>query len=344
MSRWSDGIVGWTKAPRVELTGRLELSGDVPTTGVAPSHGGHVARGGRVFSGLKARLLCPPYGFTTLLLGVYILLGLTAYSVNQFVYHYPGNTYSLDDLFLQICVVFTLITLGIQANFGRYSRIGCFFQDALFATLFFYLLLWGGAQIQYTPFMPIDAHLVRADDALHFHVGEWVTWLHSHPHLKHVLDGIYIAIDLEVIFCFLLVILFRKRGLLTQYYRCMLFSAIMGYTFYYFFPSTAPASMGVSPYFDANQYATGLKFNQIHHYLQPTTLEGGLISFPSFHVIMAWFSAWLTRCWPTVFIVLLVYNACLAASCFLLGWHYFVDIIGSVLMIGLAHYLEKVVR
>jgi membrane-associated phospholipid phosphatase len=102
--------------------------------------------------------------------------------------------------------------------------------------------------------------------------------------------------------------------------------------------------MGESLYFDQNQVSTGLKFNQIHHYISPTTREGGLISFPSFHVIIAWFSACLTRCWPKIFIVLLVYNSCLALSCFLLGWHYFIDIIGSAVIIGLAHYFEKVVR
>jgi membrane-associated phospholipid phosphatase len=116
-------------------------------------------------------------------------------------------------------------------------------------------------------------------------------------------------------------------------------SLLIGFIVYYFFPTTAPASVLHSDYFIKEQLATGLKFTQIHQYIQPTTLDGGLIAFPSFHVIWAWLCLYLIRSWFVVFYVFLFINILLIFSCVMLGWHYFLDIILSFLILLFCHYL-----
>jgi len=118
-----------------------------------------------------------------------------------------------------------------------------------------------------------------------------------------------------------------------EFYFLLLVSMIIGFVFYYFFPTMAPSSVIDSPYFLEEQRATALKFSQIHHYLQPTTIEGGLIAMPSFHVIWAYLCLYALRGWPILCGILFPVNCLLALACILLGWHYPIDLVGSIVVI-----------
>ncbi len=96
-----------------------------------------------------------------------------------------------------------------------------------------------------------------------------------------------------------------------------------------------------SPFFTEAQRATGIKFTQIHAHTKPDTFKGGMIAFPSFHVIWAWLCAFLIRDWPIAFGLLFILNTVVMLSCVLLGWHYILDIFGSILVIILAHMIHQ---
>lgn len=272
--------------------------------------------------------------------GMYALFCLMTWALNFTVYRYPGNDYGLTELqpFLLLFKLW-IIGFGFSLFWGKEAQSVRFINEVLTAIFVFACLFWGATFIQYTPFPIVDRYLVAADHFFHLDVGMLVTGVHQRPFLNAFLNKIYFSLDSEIVLVLILMISARRYALLYEYYTYLMISALLGFAIYYLFPTTAPASVFSSPYFSESQHATGIKFNEIHHYLPPTTADGGLVSFPSFHVIWAWFSMYLVRCWRFLFIVLCFFNLCLVISCVVLGWHYWVDILGSVGVIGLTHWI-----
>jgi hypothetical protein len=272
---------------------------------------------------------------------LFILGCLSALYVNLTYYHFPGNEYIPQLSILSTCIIFFLVAIGLKLQFDYENYFSRAFKELSMGLLIFTVIIGGAGIIQFTPYAPIDSLLVQSDQLLHVNVNSLVTWLHAWPTLKSILEVVYEGLCLELIAIPLLLILLRRYALLYQYYTLMFVSAIIGYGLYYFFPTIAPASIFGGEFFTADQHATGVKFYELHHYLQPSTQEGGLISFPSFHVIWAWFLVYLVRCWRSLFIVLSCWNSVLVLSCVLLGWHYAVDVLGSIGVILLTHWIDR---
>ncbi len=205
------------------------------------------------------------------------------------------------------------------------------------------LLAFASNAVQYTPFAPVDSYLLQIDSSLHIQLTTILQWTHAHPRLQQLLVYSYDSLPYQMAFIPLLLMATKHHAQLREYYYLLLITALLGFGFYYFFPTTGPASIIDSPYFGELQKATGLKFMQIHGHKKPSTLEGGLIALPSFHVIWACLSLYLVRVWPLLWCLLLPFNLILIASCVLLGWHYGIDLICAFIVIftaqGSLHYL-----
>ena len=115
-------------------------------------------------------------------------------------------------------------------------------------------------------------------------------------------------------------------------------------TIYYFFPTVAPASEFNSQFFVAAQYATATKFHQMHSYQPITTADGGLIGFPSFHVIWGLLCIYLVKDIRILFIPLIIINVLMIVSCVLLGWHYISDVLGGFLIVYLSYWIYNKYR
>lgn len=283
-------------------------------------------------------LLCSIYAAVILL-----FFSAIAFVVNIFFYQYPGNTY-LPPLTNFIAIALLLVYTGACLQFGRNSKIPLILKEVIYFFLVILIITIATNAVQYTPFKPIDHYLVYLEEKLYIDVKAIIAWTHDHPTLKTIMGYIYNSLVQQMIFIPLLVIIAMRFKLIHEYYFLMLSSALIGFIFYYFFPTTGPASVVDSPYFYEVQRATGLKFHQIHNYIPPTTIEGGMIALPSFHIIWAWFCIYILKEWKIAFFILLLLNIGLTASCVLLGWHYPVDIIGSVIVIVLSHGLYSFCR
>lgn len=194
--------------------------------------------------------------------------------------------------------------------------------------------------VQYTPFPPIDEYILKFEVRLGIKMPAILAWLYHHPTFKTLLNFIYDSLPYQMTYIPLALILLGKKTYIREYYFLLLISALMGFSFYYFFPTTAPASIINSDYFSEAQHATELKFIQIHQHIAPTTLDGGLIALPSFHAIWAWLCLYAVRGWPIIFFTLLPVNCLLILSCVLLGWHYFLDIVSAWILIFFAHIVS----
>ncbi len=274
-----------------------------------------------------------PYIYAALLL---CLLSIAANGINFFTTHYPGNNYFPPNI-IKIGLPLLLTYTGCLIQFGRNSTLTNRVKEIIMLLLILLMIAFAANAVQYTPFPTIDQTIVNIEQTLHINTSAIVSWTNHQPLFLKILDLAYDSLAYQMAYIPLALIMIKRHAELHEYYFLLLFSTIIGFVFYYFFPTTAPASILDNPYFASAQHATGLKFSQIHQHIQPTTLDGGLVALPSFHVIWAWFSLYLIRSWPIPWMLLLPINLLLVLSCVLLGWHYPMDILGGLVVILFSH-------
>lgn len=276
--------------------------------------------------------------FFTVIIFLFSLGCCCAFGVNALYFHYPGNVYYPKEAPWIFCIL-CLIYLGFYILWGKEASATKRAKHLLYLFLVMALIIVGCMAIQYTPFPPIDQTVLAWHERMCIKFQTLIYWANSHPTLYQTMEALYESIAPQMTYLPLLLILFGHFKRLHEYYFLLITSALLGYMFYYFFPTTAPASIIDSPYFTVSQRATGLKFYQIHAHIQPSTLEGGMIALPSYHVIWAWLCAFMIREWRLAFILLCILNTGVVISCVVLGWHYLPDIVGSLLILCIVHYL-----
>ena len=268
---------------------------------------------------------------------IIILLSALSISLNNEKFHYAGINYFPEET-PKIGAILILLCLGSHLHTGFNSRITQILIHLFTYYVVLSLILLLTNAIQYTPFPRIDEKILEFQGAyLNELFMRIITWTHQHRVIWNFFVQIYNSLSMEVIVVPLLLILFQQRMYLYEYFILILITALLGFIFYYFFPSSGPASILPPEYFTHSQLATGIKFALVHQHIQPSSLEGGLIALPSYHTIWAWLSTFALRKYKPILAILLIYNGTIMATCILLGWHYFVDLIGSLLVLLMAH-------
>lgn len=273
---------------------------------------------------------------------IYLSLGLLLFSlllflINGLYFHFPGNLY-IPDAGLSAGLILILIRLGLRLTLPKdhpftqwMKAIGAFY-------LVMFLIALTSTAIQFTPFPPIDKKLLTIEAYLSLELPPLLAWTADHPYFKFLLGLSYDVLAYEIAFLPLIIAAMKQYSRFYNYLNLMLGTALLGFFFYYFFPTTAPASNLSSPYFTTAQYATGIKFMEIHQHLQPSTMEGGLIAMPSFHTIWAFLCSYLAWENRLLFALSFILNGLIISSCVLLGWHYFIDILGSLIILSMAYF------
>lgn len=269
-----------------------------------------------------------------------ILFSICVSLVNFQFFHFQGNNY-LPHGAGTAGISILLTVIGVRIYLEKTHYICELMQAVLSLYLVMGVIALLTNAVQFTPFTPIDRYLIAIDHALGINTSLLIEWTSKHPWLQYILAQIYDSLPLQMAILPIAVAISGKFHILREYFCLMLVSALIGFVFYYFFPTTAPASNIASPWFGTLQHATGIKFSEIHHHLAPSTIEGGMIALPSFHTIWAWLCIYLVRSWFFALIVILPLNLLLIISCVLLGWHYFVDIIGGLVVILTTHAIHN---
>lgn len=265
-----------------------------------------------------------------------IFLGSTGiFITNHYLWHYPIVHYFPAGVALLFCFLW-LLTVGAFFILGVASRVT---QAVCYVAIYnsiVCVILYATTAVQLTPFPPVDGVLLRMDRFLHYDMVIIMHELTHYPWIKKYLCTAYNFIDLELLLLPIFLIICRQFDSVKQYFFMVLATTLIGFAMYYFWPTTAPASMLVSPYFFPEQINTGIKFDQLHHYIMPPLDTGGLISMPSFHMIWAILCQHSAKRMPVLWYALLPMNILVIISALFLGWHYLIDFFGSLLVIGLA--------
>ncbi len=273
----------------------------------------------------------------TLIIGVILaLLSTIVLLINYYYYAYPGNDY-FPPQYVESVILLGLMLLGTFLFFGHDNPFTLRAQYLVYWFIVLSLIGIATNAVQYTPFPVIDTYIIKFESDWGLHLGKLMNWAFKYPWFITLLTTAYQSLVLQIFLLPLLVIIYKRFVYLEEFFFLLLFTCLLGFGFYYFFPTIAPATLINSPHFSVSQQATALKFYQLHHYIVPTTIDGGMISLPSFHAIWAWFCLYLVRSWRFLFVCLLPLNILLVSSCVLLGWHYVSDILASVILVLLAH-------
>lgn len=270
-----------------------------------------------------------------------ILLGISLISLNHFDFHY--TTTKLFETHVQFnkttrtaCIfsfgfIFLFYGMYIREMSPRFSTfmwgLGLFFWCIVVN-----LILCNG--LQSTPFTPIDPILVKVDTWFGINTPALMSWTHFHPHIHHGLEWVYDFLTIELFLVPFLLATFNARKALWIFFVAELLTFYFGGGIYYFFPTMAPSGIFHSPYFTTSQHNTSLRFYEVHHFLKIKSADGGLIAFPSFHVIWATLLTNACRGKKIFFYPMICMNILVISSTVLLGWHYFADVL-SGLTIGI---------
>jgi membrane-associated phospholipid phosphatase len=247
------------------------------------------------------------------------------FAVNAAFFRYTGISY-----FPRECWWLAFVALDF-AVFGHFVRARYPYAAFVSVNLAFYALIAAvmgvlTTGIQYTPFPRIDHALARWDAALGWDTVSVLAALAERPGLRRFLAYAYNSTELQLVLApFVAAWAHDKRRLRVLLYGTV-YSSFFGSLFYYFFPSSGPAGVFDSPHFMAVQRLTHLKYEQVHNFQPVTTLLGGLIAFPSFHVAWSGLATYAALPYRRLFLFACALNAVVVASTVLLGWHYLVDV------------------
>lgn len=269
-----------------------------------------------------------------------LLLAIGCSSANELFTKYPGNNYTSWQWLLLAPLIVVMFGIAKVAR-DMAPRLAYFTR---YYTLYYLIvtsmsLFLNG--IQYTPFPTIDQTLGHWDLVLGINTPALLAWTAEHSWIKSLFIVSYNTTTTELFFLPMVLAILLLRRQLNEYLLSISISIIIGGMIYYFWPTAAPVSIFHSVNFLADQQATALKFYQIHHYIQPTTTQGGMIAFPSLHVVYAIVCTYVVRNKWWLFIPLAIINFITIVSTVMLGWHYLIDALGGIVLAIVSLLLVK---
>ena len=260
-----------------------------------------------------------------------LCIAAVLFLVNTWRFHYTGISY-----FPRECWWLAFVALDF-AVFGHWVRERSPQASFIARNLAFYALTAAAmgvltTGIQYSPFARIDASLAGWDRRIGWDTVAALRWIAGRPNGREVLNWFYGSTEFQLVLAPFIPALAGDRRRLRTFLYAIVYSSFAGSLFYYFLPSSGPAGIFQSPDFLPVQRLTHWKYEQVHQALPVTTLLGGLIAFPSFHVIWSVLATYAALPRRPLFWALAAFNAVVIASTVLLGWHYLVDVPAGILL------------
>ncbi len=270
-----------------------------------------------------------------------LLTAFVLFAVNASFFQYTGISYFPRETWW---LAFVALDLAV---FGHWIRARSPHASFVSVNLAFYALTAAvmgvlTTGIQYAPFPRIDAALARWDAAIGWDTVGTLQWLAERPRFRSFLIFCYNSTELQLVLAPCVSAFAHDRARLRIFIYAVVYSSFFGSLFYYFFPSSGPAGVFESEHFMNVQRLTHLKYEQVHNFQPVTTLLGGLVAFPSFHVAWSVLVTYAALPRKNIFAAIFVLNVMVICSTVLLGWHYLVDLPAGILLAIVCLWAGKV--
>ena len=264
---------------------------------------------------------------------IILILAFGMYALNKATYQYQGIEYIPFKHIILSLSNLALLNIGFYHTLRTDHPVLSFLKRFNLIYIVICIMVLYTSAIQLTPFSTIDSLLLSADRALGIDTKSILQITHQYPLLFKSFATAYGVLEPELTITLLLAALFYEKKSQSQLIFLLLSSTLIGFTLYYFFPSTAPATLVDSPLFLIEQHYTHIKFDLIHDHLPIESFIGGLIAMPSYHCIWILICQYYLMRFKWVGFAVFPINLWLIFSCLFLGWHYFVDILASILIV-----------
>lgn len=226
-----------------------------------------------------------------------------------------------------------LVAQYIEAEKPRLSLVVQTFSTMFVITIAIEFLTMA---VQLTPMPLYDHAFARFDAMLGINVAAIKQWMVAHQPLYRLFVWIYESLNVQLILGPLLLALLLQRRSLQVFFVAILISTLVGFTIYYVIPTTDPAAIYKSTHFLPGEYAIINRYAEIHQHRPAYGCLGGLIGFPSFHVIWACCTAYAYRRVKSLSLPMLVWSALIIFSTMAVGWHFFADVLGGLVIIAIS--------
>jgi PAP2 superfamily len=165
------------------------------------------------------------------------------------------------------------------------------------------------------------------------------------------LEFIYFAVFSLVGGTLVIIALFSGKSRAFTYCGTLLTAYYLSLIFFFIWPAANPymlcpghfshVPLSLSAY--GTEELTALKARLLLAHTTPQVVGTDYyIAFPCMHIAMPMIALWFLRRWKRIVLLIAPYNIALFASILLLERHFFVDVIGGVLVAGLAIYMVDV--
>lgn len=188
----------------------------------------------------------------------------------------------------------------------------------------------------------VDGALARGDAAFGIHVSTLVAWVAQHPVARDILIGGYGCFVPEILLLpVVLAVLGDRRGLWSFVLQYQLWWSVALAGIALWPTAIAFAYFGIAPIVGQDVMAAHVQ--ALHTGTFSTfsfaTVEG-LISMPSFHVSLALLAVWSCRRHRALWLGLATVNAIMIVAAAMLGLHYVVDVVASLLLFPIGMVIE----
>ena len=224
----------------------------------------------------------------------------------------------------------------------KYDRIRRLISAICFTVFCFIASFMAANAISGTPSLHLlNWSLLAADVKLGFNQVALLNWTFQHPWLVSILHFAYNSWAPQFIIVPIALALFARSVHIAEWTYATLLALVIGGLIYFFFPSSSPASVLVSPYLPGSSYVCIAHFYGAHHALGIDANGCGLIDFPSFHVIDAVLNTLALRRVKVLGIIMLILNLLMIASTLMLGYHFLVDVIAGTAIAFFTYYVAQ---
>ncbi len=258
-----------------------------------------------------------------------LLASIVILIFNHFTHDYTTLNVSAA-LVTAIPGVFVVWVLG-TLMYPKRPRLGLFLSSLAQMYFFIIVIVMALAAAITTPFAVIDAHLLKFDQFFGFSTLKLMSWAYHYPWLSHGLKEAYDSWFFELALTPLFLALLNDRVEIDRFIIATFIAFLIAGGIYYFWPTIAPAGVLSSSYFMQSQHDLVQRFYEVHHHLRLTVFDGGIIAFPSCHVINSLIVLYAWRRYRWVFYPLLIINICSIFATMALGYHYLADVLAGFL-------------
>jgi len=236
----------------------------------------------------------------------------------------------------------TLLTVIAYCHWRNYYRLR---ESAILAVWLVWLTITLNILMQIcgrSPAPLVDLGLSRIDAAMHFSALSVMKWIHSFRYLRVALILAYVSLPLLMLLALMLPTLQGKYRQSRQYIVAVTIAALFTAAIFALWPAVGPwVVYGYKPAPDqtaAQDYLLALKSTSS---VRMNMDVAAIVSFPSFHVVLALLSAaglWQCRKFRPLLVAL---STAICISTVTTGWHYMTDVLGGFAVTATAYPLAN---